>query len=426
MVRTHLRLKVPDVSAAQKLGTAFLRGLTKHHDHDWLGPFTVDVNSVRFAEILVDSPSSATTPVSSGMHRGRRPEYPVAPRGPPSPEISVGWGQWGPWSACSPCSPQYDQIRTRQCRLESGQGLLVNSVEPCLKNRGAGGMSGDMETRSCQCASNEIREEEEPPPTTIAPSIPTTPSPTPSTTSSSILPPFREQDSIGHDSLSHEASESEKERSSICDKCELGEVCVALQDEPHPTCRTAREPADPTGCGGLCAVDSEVCQALGSRAFNCHSASQCLDDEWRCADGLCIPIIKRCDGHMNCYDQSDEQNCPACRADQFQCGNNTSCLPLTARCDGNMDCWDGADELSCAGERRCPSIHFAADNPPPRPDSSELFPCRNGDACVPLARFCDGFADCSDRSDEPFGCSGKCQRREFSCRYFLGYSPLFW
>lgn len=106
-----------------------------------------------------------------------------------------------------------------------------------------------------------------------------------------------------------DATPREEETGSVCDKCLPGEVCVALQDELHPVCRDARDPSDPTGCGGLCAIDSEVCQALGSRAFNCHSASQCLEDEWRCADGLCIPNIKRCDGHMNCYDQSDEQSC---------------------------------------------------------------------------------------------------------------------
>ena len=94
---------------------------------------------------------------------------------------------------------------------------------------------------------------------------------------------------------------------SLCDKCLPGEVCVALQGEALATCRTPRDPTDPTGCGGLCVIVQEVCQALGDRAFNCHSASQCLEDEWRCNDGLCIPNIKRCDGHMNCYDRSDEQ-----------------------------------------------------------------------------------------------------------------------
>ena len=84
---------------------------------------------------------------------------------------------------------------------------------------------------------------------------------------------------------------------------------MAQQGEPYPTCRLPRDPDDPTGCGGLCAIESEVCQVLGPRAFQCHSASQCLHDEWRCNDGLCIPLIKRCNGHMNCYDQSDEINC---------------------------------------------------------------------------------------------------------------------
>lgn len=35
----------------------------------------------------------------------------------------------------------------------------------------------------------------------------------------------------------------------------------------------------------------------------------CLNDEWTCVNTLCIPMEKRCDGHMNCYDHSDEYNC---------------------------------------------------------------------------------------------------------------------
>lgn len=35
----------------------------------------------------------------------------------------------------------------------------------------------------------------------------------------------------------------------------------------------------------------------------------CLDDEWTCKNTLCIPLVKHCDGTMNCYDHSDEYNC---------------------------------------------------------------------------------------------------------------------
>lgn len=31
----------------------------------------------------------------------------------------------------------------------------------------------------------------------------------------------------------------------------------------------------------------------------------------------------------------------------FQCGNRMSCLPLTKRCDAVVDCWDATDELNC-------------------------------------------------------------------------------
>lgn len=210
MVRAHLRLKLPDVSAAQKLGTAFLRGLSKRHTHDWLGPFTVDVHSVRFAEVLVDSPLAAPTPVSSdtyGERHDQHPDFLIPTQGPSQPQASVGWGQWGPWSACSPCSPQYDQIRTRQCRLEAGRGLFINSVEPCMK--GNEGEAGDMETRSCQCSSSDQNEEELPDITSPTPiSTSTTTSTTTTTTPLSILPPFREQENSEQDSFSHEASES--------------------------------------------------------------------------------------------------------------------------------------------------------------------------------------------------------------------------
>lgn len=76
----------------------------------------------------------------------------------------------------------------------------------------------------------------------------------------------------------------------------------------------------------------------------------CLEGhEWRCRDGLCIPQEKRCDGHFNCYDHSDEYNCDPCPISEgyFRCGSETSCLEPGKRCDNIIDCWDGSDEHLC-------------------------------------------------------------------------------
>ena len=206
MVRAHLRLKRPDVDAARKLGTAFLRGLTNDHHHSWLGPFTVDVDSIRFSEVLVESPSvSAPTVTSepSPKHHLYHDRHQSTPR-PQGNMPDVGWGQWGPWSACSPCSPQYDQIRSRQCRLDNGQGLLISNIELCSQQANAGsvGSSGEIQTRSCQC---EIPERKEEPTTT------TTTTTTPATTTiASILPPYREHENSDQDTFSNEASDNGK------------------------------------------------------------------------------------------------------------------------------------------------------------------------------------------------------------------------
>lgn len=160
LVRAQLVLNTADVAAAQKLGTVFLRGLHNRHGHEWLGQYSVDITSIRFTEVLVDTlPLSSTSPPSTttttttvaGVQESStvvmEASHHVA-------NLNVGWGEWSPWSPCSPCSPQYDQIRTRDCRLDAGQGLLVNSIEPCLPSGLTGplhGSGGDMETRPCQC-----------------------------------------------------------------------------------------------------------------------------------------------------------------------------------------------------------------------------------------------------------------------------------
>ncbi|XP_076222662.1 uncharacterized protein LOC116428254 isoform X2 [Nomia melanderi] len=185
-----------------------------------------------------------------------------------------------------------------------------------------------------------------------------------------------------------------------CDDCLDGEVCVALVDEEVPTCRTGLDSEDPTGCAGFCLVNKQKCHRLDVDAFRCVEVDHyCLDDEWTCANTLCIPSEKRCDGHMNCYDHSDEYNCVCDSKTHFQCGNETSCLPLEKRCDRKIDCWDAADEINCT--LACPS--------------ENEFACNDGQ-CILKARFCDGLTDCVDGSDEPSGCQERCNKHEFTCQ----------
>ncbi|XP_029177489.1 uncharacterized protein LOC114945430 isoform X2 [Nylanderia fulva] len=185
-----------------------------------------------------------------------------------------------------------------------------------------------------------------------------------------------------------------------CDDCLENEVCVALVNEEVPMCKSPRDREDLTGCAGFCVINKQKCHRLDVDAFRCVEIEHyCLEDEWTCSNTLCIPLKKRCDGHMNCYDHSDEYNCDCNLETHFQCGNETSCLPLERRCDGKIDCWDATDEINCT--LACP-----LDN---------QFTCNNGD-CILKTRFCDGLSDCKDGSDEPHGCQGRCNKHEFTCQ----------
>ncbi|CAD0194467.1 unnamed protein product [Chrysodeixis includens] len=85
----------------------------------------------------------------------------------------------------------------------------------------------------------------------------------------------------------------------------------------------------------------------------------CRPDEFRCqSDGYCIEERKRCDNVNHCADGSDEQDCVSrlvswsghhvCRdTGQFRCRDGT-CISVLRRCDGFKDCKkDGSDEIGC-------------------------------------------------------------------------------
>uniref|UniRef100_A0A8C7VBG6 SCO-spondin n=1 Tax=Oryzias sinensis TaxID=183150 RepID=A0A8C7VBG6_9TELE len=189
------------------------------------------------------------------------------------------------------------------------------------------------------------------------------------------------------------------------------------------------------------------------------SSPPCLEAEFACATGRCIPSQWLCDNEDDCGDGSDEicpLPMPLCPAGEFQCANG-KCLASSHVCDGRPDCGfaDGSDEQGvcvktqcmcapgefqcpvgncvpahrvCDGHRDCPAGTDEAVCPRKALQDSHFisticnafisvfdclacrfneFSCASGGQCVPLAWRCDGESDCMDGSDEQ-DCGGLC------------------
>lgn len=96
-----------------------------------------------------------------------------------------------------------------------------------------------------------------------------------------------------------------------CSNCTSDEICLLLMQQKVPFCAKIKDRTDESGCGGWCKAKNQLCLPGGGQnsAFKCIHDSECLAEEWRCHDSACIPLSKRCDGHANCYDSSDERDC---------------------------------------------------------------------------------------------------------------------
>ncbi|KAJ8258098.1 hypothetical protein GJAV_G00193140 [Gymnothorax javanicus] len=159
------------------------------------------------------------------------------------------------------------------------------------------------------------------------------------------------------------------------------------------------------------------------------SVRPCLESEFTCRDGGCIPQEYFCDKRPDCVDMSDELHCETlsppevvptppkplpdrerpqlpvggpCRVDQATCQNG-ECIPRDYLCDGERDCTDGSDEIKCGT---------------PSPCEPNEFKCQNGRCALKLWR-CDGDNDCGDNSDESYcptkGPQDTCAPEQFMC-----------
>ncbi|GAB1604843.1 atrial natriuretic peptide-converting enzyme-like isoform X2 [Argonauta hians] len=195
--------------------------------------------------------------------------------------------------------------------------------------------------------------------------------------------------------------------------CDGHALCQDRSDEPHNcTCN----PKWHIECANhRCLAKSYKCDGINQCGdFSDEVNCTCFGSDYKCKNGMCLPIMKVCNGQPDCADGDDESSDCTCREGQFRCDSG-QCVLATDRCNGLQNCLDQSDEMNCdckgfqcasglclwGPNYRCNDIVDCKDlsdemNCPKKPRHRR---CRNG-IQVKLSQWCDGQDNCFDNSDE--------------------------
>lgn len=86
-----------------------------------------------------------------------------------------------------------------------------------------------------------------------------------------------------------------------------------------------------------------------------------------------------------------EETNKTCDPFEIRCADSSRCISTLSRCDGNVDCLDNSDEKDCVSQE------ISASNYDEQP--CDLHKCKNGQ-CILNEWVCDGIVHCDDNSDE--------------------------